>query len=391
MLITVLAILSLSLVLVVFIHRSHISTDEPVSLNVPVNLSQKPLASIYPKNTPQSFVFPPLGPAPDKTTKEVLDLVENGMKGWLDQQLSDPNSRAFRTDLLPLFETMNVRGEYLNSRLSHAAIWLPNSQPFKGMFAFTPVYPIQRGEPQEFVLKALLNGQEIRLAADNGELSTGITLHLNRGERKLINFQTEPLPEGVHNLGFVLFSYVSYVGTDPEQQDILGTQDTYTQFYKVYVGTTNSSQKIEFIDWSVGVSSKLGLHNYFDLNDVSTVEAGSLIWKPGIFQTNQEVGYVITLNNPDPGDREYCLIAFLDYKPVPIQNNKLQSCGIVKAGQAGLIRATLTAPVTPGNHFLQVIRVENPLMKDSYILAKERQNEALSTYKSSGRILIRVQ
>ncbi len=97
----------------------------------------------------------------------------------------------------------------------------------------------------------------------------------------------------------------------------------------------------------------------------------------------------MTLNNPDDKDREFCIIALLDYEQIPIEIGKPRFCGIVRAGQIAQYNTYFNAPVSPGNHHLQLLSFENPLMKKSY--NDQVKINRLGGIASSNRVLLTVQ
>jgi hypothetical protein len=200
------------------------------------------------------------------------------------------------------------------------------------------------------------------------------------------------LPRGVHNLGLLLFKYTRDSGADPSSSAHLAGGLVYAQPFKVYAGTATPDAELSFSEWSAGPALP-GLSGGVALIDPagSNARSGWAPWRPGALPPGQRVTYTVALNNPGGTAREYCLYASLDYRPVPPRPDGKPACGIVGAGRAGRVEGSLTVPAAPGPHFLQVIRVENPLMKASYLDGVQgREREELSRYSSTERVILRV-
>jgi hypothetical protein len=366
----------------------------PPKITVPAsNLPPITAVSVYPKNTPNPVMQVP--PMPSGETEadidpyKIIERINRDQADWLEQEKTKPGVRLLHDQVLPKIN-MNLRGDQTSSGFPENTIWLDSSQPFQGVVQMLPFYPLESGEPQTFIYKALLDGREIRIGIKGQPLSDRISLRLKSGERSLFEFETEPLPLGIHNLSILTFYFADDITPDSGFQNSSGYFFRSDQF-KVYVGKTDTQpDQPTWYDWSVGTNlfpHLLGLVDIIDVERSKEIQ-GFAYWQPDDLQPKQQVNYQIGIVNGEEGDREYCLIAFLDYKVVPIQDGKDMVCGVVRQNQWGIVNATLTAPVDPGVHHLEVVRIENPLMKESYMQTRPKQQ--LSQYNPTGRVLINV-
>jgi len=366
--------------------------NSTISLNVSETLPQKFVNSSYVPNVPGSFVYPPPGIGSTIANPyEQIAAVDSSMGGWFKEYRDNPAANGKRISIR-FFPEMNERAGYVNSDLMYTSLTLPKSQAVRGLFVLEPYYPLEIGEPQVFIFKVTLNGEEFLVRTKGGDYNNKISLSLKRGERAIFEFETAPLPQGVHNLGFLVFDRAYDERPDYMDQAALG-QGFLGEYYKVYVGTTKESRQIQFQDWNLGETPNPNLSNFFNINDHKDAFEGTgyPIWKPKLYKPGEDIEYTIAFSNPSPYEREYCVIALLNYNVIPIQDGKSQVCGIVKGGQFGLLRSSLKAPSVPGSYHLQMVRVENPLMKDSYLAAQAQHKEFDSGYLPSSRILLKVE
>lgn len=337
---------------------------------LPDNASTKKIASVYPEN-PTSFTLPPLG---ENVAQHIAE-DDKGLGNWFSDQKADPSSEGVRFSIYPAPEM----------RPKDLSMWLTKSQPFSGTLLLQPYFPANRTQ-DDIAFKAFLDGKEIRLATD-GNLVNVLILHFASGERKVINFETENIPEGVHTLSFMYFRDINNDSTNLSIRRHLGKLNFDGQSFIVHVQTNNPISHIQFDDWDAGSSNLPEVQDYFDINDGQSTDVRKP-WTPQPFQPSANVSFGAVIYNPGSIDREYCLVALLDYNQIPIQNN-YQSCGIVKAGQVGGVKSSFVAPSTIGDHQFQVVAIENPSMKDSYFAADP--NVKGINLISSTRVLIQVQ
>jgi hypothetical protein len=357
--------------------------------------------SRYPESTPAPFVYPPATIAglndkgqydPYKDIEQSdADLIKGSKAG-----ISKPGGRRVHGVILPLIG-MNVSVGKFSTPQFYTTLTLDKSRPFEGVaetvpyYSQEPFYSKDENKAQGFVIKALLDGKEIQLGIKGSPLNKSIELHLASGERSLIEFETEALPLGVHEIVLFSLDFITDTKLDPGSEVALGKYALRAYPYKVFVGTGISQTKFDWFDWSIGVTPFPNLDKAMTLLDLEkTTQTGGFVdWKPGIYQPNQKIDYKIGLNNAGKGDREYCLIAFLDFNVINIQADKKQICGIVKEGQWGIVNGSLTTPEEPGSYRLEVLQLENPLMKESYIELKA--NEQLLQTQASGYFVIKVE
>jgi len=136
--------------------------------------------------------------------------------------------------------------------------------------------------------------------------------------------------------------------------------------YYVNVGTTNPAQELEFKEWSGQQAALNGQDGTFITNGKINSDNSIPPWNPGVVQAGEKIEYSLLLVNTGQNDREECVVGFMDYRQIPLQNNDTLICGIIKANKSGSIKASFIAPSQPGNHHFQLVSIENPLMKDSY-------------------------
>lgn len=335
--------------------------------------------SAYPRDAEFS-PMPPLGADPFALIPE--NDAGLGQK-WFDNLRNDPESAGIRTTIYPLPEMRAISG----SLEILPGIWLEESKPFEGMWLLEPYIPKSRGQDEKLVLKALLDEREIDFSVDNSEMSPTFLLQQARGERKLFRIKTANLPTGIHTLRFILFRDIDNTSTTPLSFRAYLGRITSGQSFRVFVKGRTEQEKITYFDWSVSHSIFPNLRNIFDLNDGALGE-GFPAWIPAPFKPSQQVEYTWMINNPEAKDREYCLIAFLDYKQIPFEQNQFKKCGIVKGGYQARFKNSFQAPAEPGPHYYQLVRIENPEVKQNY--SKSVIIERAYGVASSSRILINV-
>ncbi len=343
--------------------------------DLPKELSKEVVPSSYPLNRLQPFVLPP--PSSDPLQRIAQD--EATSPQFINDLRTNPNANGIR---FGVYGTSEMRQSDEGQ-----SFWLSGNQPFEGVMVVETAFTQEFGDTNNFVFKVLLNGQTVNFQVEGSQLSDSLKLSLKRGERKLINFKTQSLPQGVHTLMFLGFQHADNAEPKESMRDRLGPASLAQQFYTLYVGTTEVAQTINFINWGVGKSKLPGLANIFAVNDGKLGE-GIPAWEPQAVEPNAKVSYTALSNNPEEVDREYCLIVFMDYNQIPIEGNQKQVCGIVKGGDLGAVPSSFTAPSTPGNHYLQVLRIENPLKKDAYNQINQRVK--YKPIESSSRFLIKV-
>lgn len=314
--------------------------------------------SSYPvENTPQ-YVLPSLGPEPSAVINDKVQIASSSFA----TQLSNP---TFSTLISIIVASSEMR--QTNEQNMPPTFWLTDDQSFSGLLLLEPHFSYGKSE-DDFAFKALLDGQEIKLGVENAELLQTVTFHLKHFERKTVRFRTEPLTKGSHTLSFLIFSNIYNDNLDASARQGLGRNAFSYYLYRTYVGANNPSQDISFLNWSVS-SNLQGFRNTFVVNEGKIAEDGTIpIWTPKPFKASEEAKYTVLMNNPDATDREYCFVALLDYKQIPIQG-KSQICGILQAKTFGKFSSLFETPSQRGNHQFQVIRIENPLLKVSYYKA----------------------
>lgn len=354
-------------------NRSASSTEVPYGPETPQVVN-----SAYPRDV-QFPPMPPLGADPFALIPE--NDAGLGQK-WFDNLRNDPESRGIRTTIYPLPEMRTISGsiEIL------PAIWLEESKPFEGIWLLEPYIPKSREQDEKLVLKALLDEREIDFSVNDSELSPTFFLQQARGERKLFRIKTVNLPTGIHTLRFVLFRDIDNNNAQPGSRADLG-HSTTGQSFRVFVKDATGQEKITYFDWSASPSMFPNLRTLFDLN-AGTLGEGFPIWTPTPFKPSQQVEYTWMINNPESKDREYCIIAFLDYKQIPFERGQSKECGIVKGGYQARFKNSFQAPAQPGPHYYQLLRIENPEVKENY--SKSVVITRVDGVTSSSRILVNV-
>ena len=353
---------------------------------IEINSTNSVIESVYPEDvSTDPFSLPPLGPDPN--TMMIKD--DQSIQDRITDYNNNPNSNGIRTTVYPLPQmralqtTSNITTNINNSI---PTVWLNEDTPFQGLWLIEPYFPASQKE-EEIGLKVLIDDQESNFTINNESSSTFYVSHHQRGERKLLNINTKPIPKGIHTLRFLLFRAIDDNNSNPSVQYNLGL-NLPGSYFKAFVATTNNN-KVEFTDWSTGPTPLPKIGNLFNISNGSLDSEGFPLWKPPLFKPSERVEYKWTLNNPSDKDREFCIIALLDYEQIPIETGKSRFCGIVRAGQIAQYNTYFSTPVSLRNHHLQLLSFENPLMKKSY--NAQVKIDRLGGIASSSRVLLTVQ
>ncbi len=339
--------------------------------------SSQIINSSYPTDTPVAFSLPPLGPDPFAQ----LNATAVDLNGYIaDQRTNAPGYSG--SVIFGMRATPEMHSKFADGSLP--SFWLADNQPFSGVLLVEPDFAAGKDEGH-YAVKAALDGKELELATSSNNFTNTVLLHIKRGERALLSFRTTAIPEGKHNLNFMLFGDI--YNNDPGFQARLSSADTNITSYEVYVGTTIPARKVAFRDWSV-TSNLPGNDNSFIVNEGRIdADGGIPLWTPSPFEAAKKVEYTAIINNSSSYDREYCLSALLDYQQIETQNNNVVVCGIVRANHLGKFKSSFLTPTQPGIHTFQMIRFENPLNKTSYNNTSPRTTFSV---RSSARTLIQV-
>jgi hypothetical protein len=353
------------------------------------NLSQVVISS-YPIDNQKSFIKPALGTGIwGRDPYQIIAQDDKDLANWFSEKKANLNAVGFFNPLYSFPEMRETVG-YIDEKPLVRHVWLDANEAYKGLLIFEPYFPPIEDRPIDFVFKVLLNGREIKFAPKGASLTNTLVLQLKRGERYLTEIETEPIPEGVHSLTLLTFPFA--YNNNPEQRvryDLGGFELNHD--LKIFSGTTKPQSQLEFYNWSTQSTKLKNLPNFFHVNDGSITEDSFPWWERGTnpVKSGEKINYTVFLNNPGIDAEEHCIIAFLDYKQIEIQDGKYRICGIVKVGHLGRLDLSFVAPEKEGNHYFQVMRQENPLMKETYAQVESRKNIAtLFKYSSSGRFLI---
>lgn len=356
------------------------------------------LTSVYPPNPVIPFIIP-TPPVPLEEFNQRLDpyqlikQTEKDMEAWLTEQKANPDANASFTPFAPFPVLTNLRGALFEGKGIYNDLWLTDYRKFKAIGSIEHIFSDKLVKTQDFMIQMLLDERPLQFRANEGAFSYQHIYTLGRAERYTYTLETGELPTGVHNLHILFFPYIGAKYPDPLYQVQTG-QKMHAQKYRIYVGATTPSDKVEFYDWSTKPTPNKDLRDAFYINDnpdgFSPDNDFSVSnWK-GInkIEAGKPVSYTLVLNNVFDVDREYCLVAYLDYQVVPILGEQTRACGIVKAGYVGLLHGTFIAPTTPGDHRFEVLRIDNPLLKESYF--RFDLMPELSTVVSSGRVFFTI-
>lgn len=334
--------------------------------------------SSYPENPPLPFAPPAVG----FNLQERLSKDEAILQQWHAQDGISPDSEheGMRYSVYP------SQGELLSPETRN--VWFLERQPFRGVLILQPYFPKTVGFQEDFTLKALLDGREIKLKIENSELLNSLTFKLKNFEQIQVNIETEPLPEGAHTLYFLLFKYPNNEATDLATRSKLGKLSFAYQLYQVNVKTTEPVWKPKFQEWGSGTALP-SMPNAYVLSDDNPKLTDSLqLWDPPAYQTSTEIHYKALINNATSIDREYCLMAFLNWEQIPVIRNDMLVCGRVQAGKLAEVSGSFITPTQPGYYPFQLLRFENPSMKESYLKADPDLFVALITV--SHRVLLHI-
>lgn len=353
-------------------------TQEPLK-DVPIGTNNSPIVtSAY----PQDLEFPPTKPPLDDNLSAIIEKGDAVLEtGHFANLKSNPQSMGMRSTIYSPQEIPNTS----NVPKDIPSLWLDKDQAFEGYWLSEIYFPEKDRKTQKLTLKALLDEKEIDFSVDSGEMSSTFIAEQTRGERKLYKLKTLPIPPGVHTLRFLFFFITEDINLNSGVRSGLERR-LGGQSFIVYAGEQLNFPKITYQDWSVSRAIFPGLNNFFELNDGTLKKDVFPMWTPTAFTASQEVSYVWMISNPEPQDREYCVIAFLDYKQIAFGKDQLKKCGIVKGGYQARFKETFQVPSQPGMHTYQLIQIENPEAKLNYF--KALQVEAGGGVTASSRIVL---
>lgn len=316
---------------------------------------------------------------------------------WLEEAKTNPDKLSTIRPFMPFPILNNLRGYIMSGISVMTDLWLTDHRYFKGAGMYLSIFPDSIVKTNEVIITVLLDGQPIKFKIDNEDFATSYKMVFKRTERRIYTLETEDLPIGAHLLSILYFPATNTTNPDPIFQASRG-QSLGVENYRVYVGDTKPTDQVQFENWSNLKSPNPDLQDNFAISydpkgfDTNNSPPSIPLWKQlSEIKAGQTVTYTLVLNNTAPYDREYCLVAFMDFQLVPIVGQQKRICGIVKAGYSGILNYTFTAPSTPGPHRFEVLRIDNPLMKESYFKWELKDNfDKLSEVRSSGRAFFTV-
>jgi hypothetical protein len=224
---------------------------------------------------------------------------------------------------------------------------------------FTGYYEIDnlRRDAHSYQLMAFLDYQQVPISVD-GTKALSHTLRVDAAANRWWPIELGPFPKGTHTLTTILL-------WDPDDHSLdrtfrLSTEEglTSTNQSNVMVGTSRSFVKPQVLKPTR--SYKLAETLQYDgvrINRSKTKLAG---WLGAEAKPGETIEYYIHVGNTKEKAVSYSLIALLGGEQISIGQQKGATIIRVPAGMCYTFKTSVTAPVTPGIHELQVVRGVDP-------------------------------
>jgi hypothetical protein len=335
---------------------------------------------------------PPLVSQPLTAQDNGMALLEEASARMPPTPLPRPFQTPARIEPVPFYDDplaalttpgeQGVRLRFQSLTLSSQTQWLTPGDTlgawlFVGHYVYPPPPEVAQGE--DLRLLCLLDAHQVPFLLD-GTANDVHTFHMGPNEERAWGLEFPNLPYGVHSLfcllyidpdafpgppgnverftGWLQMAELSYV-TAP-QLLFVGEEGQPEISYTVLPGTLPAE---------AGASRRIMVNRSAAEEDTwrhpwpTTWEGGSPVaWGPVEAAPGERVEFVLRANNSDAAPYRFGVVAFLDYRQVPlrVEDASPVSWYELPAGRQEVIPLSFLAPVEPGPHIYFVAEIQNP-------------------------------
>lgn len=238
---------------------------------------------------------------------------------------------------------------------------LSESSEFRGF-----IHLLNQRPSEDYFLTCLLDYRQVPCRFDGKQKELIYPISMGDSEERHIPFEMPSVTSGFHDAAVIAFSQVDV--HDLSESYRISTDFSYFYAYRLALLTGKEPWQVPPIEFAITGTQPLSPTIRFNGLLVNREQEGSAKWnhawtvqrvKPG-----EAIEYYIHMGNDTGPAQVNAVMAFMDFKQIPLNDNKQWVTYIsLPAGSRATMSGLFIAPKEPGVHEFMIVWANNPYQK----------------------------